>query len=96
MFYRLHDERSEFCAENAYSCTIDGEGRQDGYSCCESIEDLIGYWTGAAPAYRVCSRDDQLVIEFSGEVVGEGADGEPLVMPDMEHVRRMTWGEVNG
>lgn len=50
--------------------------RQRGYSCCESSEDLVSYFES-----RGGCDDDVPVVIFSGEVVGTGEDGEPLVVP---------------
>jgi len=62
-----------------------------GYSCCESPEGLIKYFDS-----RVEPDDSETVIEFSGRIVGWGTDNEPLVIPDMLHVRKMTWAEFKG
>lgn len=57
----------------------DGEGWFDcaeGYSCCESAEDLLAYFDRHCPA----NYDDPVVV-FEGDYCGQGCDGEPLVVP---------------
>lgn len=63
---------------------------QPGYSCCESPKKLYKYFNSGS---RFEPDDNEKVIEFSGKIVGCGADDEPLVIPDMKHVREMTWAE---
>jgi hypothetical protein len=62
---------------------------QRGYSCCWSADDLLVYFSGAR------LDDDEPVVIFSGEVVGTGADGEPLVVPACHpRPRWTTWGRL--
>jgi hypothetical protein len=65
--------------------------RVPGYSCCESREALVEYFEarGGLP-------ENAPVVVFSGRVVGHGPDGEPLVIPRMNHPRPrwFTWGQI--
>lgn len=81
----------EPCAE------CDGEGWQDcmeGYSCCDSAQELRDYMV----RHLLSGADDNPgegdVIVFTGIRTGTGFDGEPLVVPDGELVRRITWQEL--
>lgn len=84
-FIRIHhDDCPEFSPENAFSYGLGGpEARLDeapqGYSCCDSAEDLIDYFEcrGGAP-------EDAPVVVFTGRQIANGDDFEPLVMPDMD------------
>ena len=95
-YWRLHWDGTEtFSAENANSRlwgSVD-DGKR-GYSCCESADKLVEYF----------SHDDVMdpedpevatlpVVEFEGDEVGTGADGEPLVVPSRV-IRWTTYGEV--
>jgi hypothetical protein len=74
------------------ACSVcGGEGWQDaqrGYSCCYSSEDLTAYFTA-----RGIAGDDDTVIVFAGTRVGNGFDGEPLVVPTRV-VERITWAQL--
>jgi hypothetical protein len=68
------------------SCS--GEGWHDaarGYSGCYTAEDLLAYM-----AQHGSPADTDEVIVFEGQRMGEGFDGEPLVVPT-RIVRRLTW-----
>lgn len=63
-----------------------------GYSCCDTPEALVHYFESRG---GVGDEDAPLVVEFSGYESGEhGADLETLVIPDMKHVRWMSWKEL--
>lgn len=65
-----------------------GEGWVDalrGYSACESAEELLAYF-----AKRGAPDDAGNVFVFEGVRVGNGFDGEALVVPTTI-VRRMSW-----
>lgn len=71
----------------------DGTGFVDcerGYSCYEDAAELITYIRERAGE----PRDDWgAVIVFEGEMVGNGTDGEPLVVPTRV-VETLTWSEL--
>lgn len=78
----------ETCPECDGACVVEARP-VEGYSCCESIEKLDAYFSA-----RIIPDDPEVVIEFSGRLVGWGTDNEPLVVPDMHHVKYTTWGEI--
>ena len=57
-----------------------------GYSCFADPAELIEYGEGRMDL------DGNRVIEFEGEQVGLGCDGEPLAAPESV-TRVMTWDE---
>jgi hypothetical protein len=66
-----------------------GEGWLDavrGYSACWSSEDLMAYF---AERGEPADTDGQVIV-FTGQRVGNGFDGEPLVVP-AEIIHLMTW-----
>ena len=70
----------------------DGTGWADadtGYSCFGSPGELIDYFTG-----RVGVDPNETVVAFRGHLVGTGADGEPLVVPD-QVIRTTTWALIS-
>ena len=72
--------------------TCDGTGWQDalqGYSCCDTAEELVRYFTHAA---RDAAEDDDLVVVFEGTRVGDGFDGEPLAVPT-RIIEEVPWSE---
>lgn len=83
--------RTECRACDGEGCEdCDGEGWQDaceGYSCCGSAEELIEYMALHGPG------GEGTVIVFTGRRVGNGFDGEPLVVP-AEVVETMTWAQL--
>lgn len=78
------------CPECGGTGVVEVRGRE-GYSCCESALKLYEYFNSGG---RDEPADDEPVVEFSGRCVGYGFDMEPLVIPDMKHVRWMTWAEL--
>ena len=63
--------------------------RREGVSCFETPEELYEYFTSGMflPEHLI-----EEVIIFAGEVVGEGLDGEPLVIPaDTPRPRKISW-----
>ena len=74
-------------------CTAcDGTGWQDalqGYSCCDTAEELVRYFTHAA---RDAAEDDDKVVVFEGTRVGDGFDGEPLAVPT-RIIEEVPWSE---
>lgn len=73
-------------------CTdCDGTGHIDcdpGYSCCHTAAELLAYFGQHCPA-----DDRDLVVVFEGTQIGNGVDGEPLVIPT-HVVRWTTFGEI--
>jgi hypothetical protein len=59
-----------------------------GYSSCDTAEELVAYMTKHGVV-----NDDDLVVAFEGEQVGNGWDGEPLVVPT-HVVEVITWAEL--
>jgi len=94
LFWRVHDKRAPFTEKDAISNSIDGTSSKKGFSTFNNADDLLGYWFGNNPAGRSISHYDQQVIVFSGNNVGQGIDGEPLAIPDMKEVHRMTFRDV--
>lgn len=98
IFWRVHWNPNEypFSDSNAESIAWgyrDKENpdnyKQKGYSCFDLPEDLYAYFEaddlpGNTP-----------VIAFSGEEVGYGDDGEPLVIPDMKEMYWTNWNKLN-
>lgn len=77
--------RCEWCED-----TEDGWYDADrGYSACDSAEELVRYF-GQHAEYL---SDDEPVVEFTGDVVGTGCDGEPLIVPTAV-VRWTTLGQL--
>ena len=90
-FWRAHPNDRSFSPEDATSREW-GDSRSEpdrGYSAFEKPEHLIGY-------FHPSERDEYSshVINFTGHKVGEGMEGEPLVVPDMRHVKRMEWDDL--
>jgi hypothetical protein len=86
------DESGEYDGEECSHCA--GEGWLDcdyGYSCCYTAAELVAYFSrgGGLDAVDLA----QPVVVFAGEQVGNGFDGEPLVVPT-EVVRWTTLGEL--
>lgn len=63
-----------------------------GYSCTSSAEELFSYFASRI----IPDNEDGKLVVFSGEEVGSGDDGEPLVVPDMKVVKWHLWSEVFG
>jgi hypothetical protein len=59
-----------------------------GYSCCDTAEELLDYFTQHNPA-----DDNDPVVIFEGEQVGTGFDAEPLVIPTTT-IRWTTIGQL--
>lgn len=60
-----------------------------GYSACWTGTELVDYID-----QHVCGNPGPgIVIEFAGQQVGTGFDGEPLVIPD-QIIRTLTWQEL--
>lgn len=72
-------------------CSVcDGTGWEDclqGYSCCDTAEELIAYMNEHA-----IMGDDDRVIMFEGTRTGSGFDGEPLAIPTRV-IEETTWSE---
>jgi hypothetical protein len=88
---RACDGTGEFLDDRCPDCS--GEGVIDadrGYSCCGSASELVEYFDWHCPA-----DDSDPVVEFDGEHVGNGLDGEPLVVPTAV-VRWTTIGQLRG
>jgi len=93
--------RSEDGSQYECECTITGTGWEGceecdgtgwasssrGYSCCWDAEDLLRYFED-----HLAVSDSDRVILFTGEHVGTGPDGEPLVIP-MQVISTMTWDQ---
>lgn len=83
------DGSGEAFGEECKNCN--GEGWEDclqGYSCCDSAEELLEYFQKHGH-----TNDDTPVVIFEGEYVGNGFDGEPLAVPT-KVVRWTTFGEL--
>ncbi|MFF2088505.1 hypothetical protein ACFVVM_32380 [Nocardia sp. NPDC058176] len=68
----------------------DGTGWQDavpGYSCWRDPDQLIAYMRERV---GVLDDADGVVIEFDGEIVDSGFDGEPTAIPH-EVIQTMVW-----
>jgi len=90
-FWRAHPNSRPFSPEDATSREWHGEGEPDaGYSSFDTPHELFGYFN---PGERHPGHDSH-VVEFSGQRVGTGMDGEPLVMPDMNTVKHHDWRDV--
>jgi len=80
--------------DNCEPCpTCDGTGWEDcapGYSCCDTAAELIAYMDAHAGHL---GDDTGLIYEFTGRRVGDGFDGEPLVVP-AAIVRTLTWSQL--
>ncbi len=85
--YILRCDEAQECPECGGDGVIEAQP-EPGYSCCESAEALISYFTS-----RCEVPDNELVVIFSGRIVGWGTDNEPRAIPDMKHVEHTTWGE---
>ncbi len=64
-----YDEPCTDCDEGWINC-------DPGYSACHTATDLLAYFDQHCPA-----DDADPVVEFAGQQVGCGLDGEPLVIP---------------
>jgi hypothetical protein len=81
----METDRCGYCA---------GEGWRDawvGYSACHSPAELVAYL--ATSTYQRQVADDEAVVVFEGQRVGDGPDNEPLVIPTGD-VKWITWGEL--
>ncbi len=83
------------CWESAREeCRICGgtgwEDALEGYSCCDSPEELVEYF--AAPVRDGVVADDDRVVVFDGVRSGAGFDGEPLAVP-VQVVEEASWAE---
>jgi hypothetical protein len=91
-YWRVHPNDRPFSPDHATSREWASEHDHDkGYSAVEKPEDLVAYFN---PSDRETIRDSAHVVHFSGHEVGRGMDGEPLVMPDMRHVKKMDWDDL--
>lgn len=82
-YYRIQ-HAGEALSQSHRSEVQDGSGFEDGTSCCRSLEDLLIHQGGGffdAPRGRV------EIIEFTGDCVSIGSDGEPTVVPEHEVAR---------
>lgn len=90
LWWRMHPEGRDFSPETATSTPFYGPNRQaqSGFSAFKNPWHLWLYvqitWAGRAS-------DD--VLGFTGQQVGTGNDGEPLVVPDGNIVQRFTWDQ---
>lgn len=88
-------EECEFCEGNGW---VDYDPdlpehrqlwRREGVSCFETPEELYEYFTSGMFLPEHLTEE---VIIFAGEVVGEGLDGEPLVIPaGTPRPRKISW-----
>ena len=83
-YYRAHRKNAEFSPDEAWSLAIDGDSdEQRGYSALRSLDELHAYISSRKYPDLTDSvaRGERIVIRFTGDEVGQGADGEPLVVP---------------
>lgn len=77
---------------NRDECKVcEGTGWEDaleGYSCFDTAEELVEYFTH--PARDGLLGDDDRVIVFEGIRSGTGFDGEPLAVPTRV-IEELTW-----
>ncbi|MGV8909638.1 MAG: hypothetical protein ACOH1Y_11705 [Propionicimonas sp.] len=81
LFWRVHPNSRPFHPNDATSLewgSDSGDEPERGYSTLPHPEDLVAYF---GPDDRETIRFDAHVIAFTGDIVGEGTDGEPLVIP---------------
>ena len=62
-----------------------------GYSSFDNPHDLVRYFN---PSDRAYIRGTAHVVNFTGEQVGHGMEGEPLAVPDMKVARKMSWDDL--
>lgn len=88
VFWRLHWLSSPaFSARNAWSVMWGGwddraETVERGYSCMDTACGLQYYFDEHWPPFRGPAVETARLVVFGGGTVGEGNDGEPLVVPD--------------
>ena len=99
--YDAEVEAAEGCYHEDDDCTTcgwcyycAGTGHMDcdrGYSCYETAAEMV-----ASNLYRCEASDGSVgtLYEFDGRWVGDGPDGEPLVVPSGE-ARIITWDELD-
>ena len=80
--------RTAACGECGGKGAISDRVRR-GYSAFTSADELVQYMDSMLAA----DASDPVVV-FSGQQIGEGHDGEPLVLPDMQVVRWTTYGKL--
>lgn len=83
-YYRAHRKDAEFSPDDAWSLAIDGDSEEErGYSAFRSLPELHAYISSRKYPDLTDSvaRGERIVIRFTGDEVGQGADGEPLVVP---------------
>lgn len=56
------------------------ETPQHGVSVCDSVEELATYLATKGQGIELWT--DWVLVELSGEYIGTGHDGEPLIIPD--------------
>ena len=84
LYYRAHRKDAEFSPEDAWSLAVDGDsGEERGYSAFRSLPELHAYISSwkYPDLTDSMARGERVVIRFAGDEVGQGADGEPLVVP---------------
>jgi hypothetical protein len=96
LYWRTHDRQRPFSPEDASSAPLweySTAPTRTGYSCLENPWDLWVYLLAYGWLQpKFIDNDD--VICFSGtRKRNKGNDGEPLVVPDMVTVNRLSWPE---
>lgn len=77
----------------------DGQSEEIGTSCCQSEQELWAWATGAGHyegggGHLECQLLD--LVEFEGELLGRGSDGECVVRPTRELTRCRCWVPLYG
>ena len=83
-YYRAHRKGAAFSPDDAWSLAIDGDSEEErGYSAFRSLPELHAYISSRKYPDLTGSMalGERVVIRFTGDEVGQGADGEPLVIP---------------
>lgn len=93
LFWRVHPPGRPFTTEDATSTTWNRTETRQGYSCFDNPWHL---WVYLMTTMTIGSARGQTVIGFSGERVGEGNDGEDLVVPDGRSVISLPWDRFEG
>lgn len=88
------DENGEIydeATDEYVACPYHGaQARTDGYSCCESPEQLVSYF-----GHRAGCPDDMPVVVFAGRIVDHGPDLESLVIPRLKpRPRWLRYGDI--
>lgn len=99
-YWRVHPDDRPFDAAHATSRDWgEGSWKEDGdhdqgFSAMRHPRGLYSYFGDLEDPEDESLPDPSHVVHFHGREVGEGQEGEPLVIPDLSRpVRRMSWQE---